>query len=143
LGPARAVFEPYLRAGTRITLIVFAIPLGLSLTLVALHLAWSRALFAILSAMLLVANVDTVRRIGESTRATRSRGLFVNEIVTTVLSLILIVLPWILGGLHPDRQDLTWAVLLAFAAGFLSICATVLSLFDMARFETSSGSEAE
>jgi len=27
--------------------------------------------------------------------------------------------------------------LLAFAAGFLSICATVLSVFDMARFEAS------
>lgn len=37
--------------------------------------------------------------------------------------------------------DLTWAILLAFAAGFLSICATVLSVFDMARFETSSGTE--
>jgi hypothetical protein len=53
----------------------------------------------------------------------------------------LIVLPWILGGLHPDREDLTWAILLAFAAGFLSICATVLSVFDMARFEASSGIE--
>ena len=138
---ARTVFEPYLRAGTRITLIVFAIPLGVSLTLVVLELAWSRALFAVLSALLVVANVDTVRRIGESTRVTRSLGLLLNEIVTTVLSVILIVLPWILGGLHPDRGDLTWAILLAFAAGFLSICATVLSVFDMARFETSSGTE--
>ena len=79
LDRSRAALEPYLRAGTRITLIVFAIPLGLSLSLVALELAWSRALFVILSAMLLVANVDTVRRIGESTRVTRSWGLLVNE----------------------------------------------------------------
>jgi hypothetical protein len=35
---ARQVFEPYLRAGTRITLIVFTIPLGLSLALVV---SWS------------------------------------------------------------------------------------------------------
>jgi hypothetical protein len=136
-GPARAAVEPYLRAGTRITLIVFAIPLGVSLTLVVLELAWSRALFLVLSLMLLAANIDTVRRIGESTRVTRSWGLLVNEIVTTVLSLTLIVLPWILGGLHPDREDLTWAILIAFAAGFLSICATVLSAFDMARLEAS------
>jgi hypothetical protein len=139
LDRARAAFEPYLRAGTRITLIVFAIPLGLSLSLVALDLAWSRALFAILSLMLLVANVDTIVRIGETTRVTRSWGLLVNEIVTTLLSVTLIVLPWILGGLHPGRQDLTWAIVLAFAAGFLSICATVLSVFDMARFEAAPG----
>ena len=143
LDHARAAFEPYLRAGTRITLIVFAIPLGLSLSLVALELAWSRALFAILSVMLLVANVDTIRRIGESTRVTRSWGLLVNEIVTTLMSLTLIVLPWIFGGLHPDRKDLTWAIVLAFAAGFLSICATVLSVFDMARFEAATGTGAD
>ena len=131
----RAAFEPYLRAGVRITLIVLAIPLALSLSLVALELVWSRILFVILSLMLIVANVDTLRRIGESTRATRSTGLLVNEMVTTLLSLLLLVLPWALGGLHPDRQDLTWAILLAFAAGFLSIMATVLSAFDIARLE--------
>jgi hypothetical protein len=139
LDRARAGFEPYLRAGTRITLIVFAIPLGLSLSLVALELAWSRALFVILSVLLLAANVDTIRRIGESTRATRSWGLLTNELVTTLLSLTLIVLPWILGGLRPDRRDLTWAIVLAFAAGFLSICATVMSAFDTARFEAAPG----
>jgi hypothetical protein len=85
LDRARAAFEPYIRAGTRITLIVFAIPLGLSLSLVALELAWSRALFAILSLMLLVSNVDTIVRIGETTRVMRSWGLLVNEIVTTLL----------------------------------------------------------
>jgi hypothetical protein len=143
LDRARAAFGPYMRAGTRITLIVFAIPLGLSLSLVALEPVWSRVLFAILSVMLLVANVDTIMRIGESTRVTRSMGLLVNEIVTTLLSLTLMVLPWVLGGLHPNRQDLTWAILLAFAAGFLSICATVLSMFDMARFEATRGPETD
>ena len=133
----RSAFEPYLLAGTRITLIVFAFPLGLSLTLVALEPAWSTLLFAILSVLLLAANVDTVRRIGEANRVTRSAGLLINEVVTTMLSLTLIVLPWILGGLHPSREDLTWAILLAFAAGFLSICATVLSAFDVARSEAS------
>lgn len=55
--------------------------------------------------------------------------------VTTLLTLVLLVLPWALGGLHPDRKDLTWAILLAFAAGFLSITATVLSAFNIARLE--------
>lgn len=135
LDRVRTAFEPYLRAGTRITLIVLAIPLGLSLSLVVLELAWSRVLFVVLSVLLIVANVDTVRRIGESTRATRSTGLLINEVVTTLLTLVLLVLPWALGGLHPDRKDHTWAILLAFAAGFLSITATVLSAFNIARLE--------
>jgi predicted secreted protein len=137
LDHVREVFEPYLRAGTRITLIVFAIPLGLSLTLVALELVWGRILFAVLSLTLIAANVDTLVRIGDATRATGSRGFLVNELATTALTAVLIVLPWALGGLHPTREDLTWAILLSFAAGFLSICATVMSVFDMSRLEAS------
>lgn len=83
----------------------FAFPLALSLTLVALEPARNTLLFAILSPLLLAANVDTARRIGEATRVTRSAGLLINEVVT-MLSLTLIVLPWILG-LHPSRGDLT------------------------------------
>lgn len=132
----RAVFEPYLRAGTRITLIVFAIPLSLSLSLVALDIVWSRILFVLLSLTLIAANVDTLVRVGAETRATGSRLFLVNEIFATALTILLIVLPWVLGGLRPTREDLTWAILLSFAAGFLSICATVMSVFDMSRLET-------
>jgi hypothetical protein len=130
---AREVFEPYLRAGTRITLIVFAIPLGLSLALVAMDLLWARLLFLGLSLILLAANVDSVVRIRGVAKATGSIALLVNEVVTSVLALTLIVLPWILGGLRPSREDLAWAIVLSFAAGFLSISATVLSAFDIAR----------
>jgi hypothetical protein len=132
----RAVFEPYLRAGTRITLIVFSIPLSLSISLVALDIVWSRILFVLLSLTLIAANVDTLVRIGAATRATGSRPFLVNEIFATALTILLIVLPWALGGLRPTREDLTWAILLSFAAGFLSICATVMSVFDMSRLET-------
>ena len=117
---------PYFRAATRITLIVFAIPLGISLTLVALELVWARVLFAFLSAMLVVANVDTILRI----RGVRSIPLLVNEAVTTGLSVLAVVLPWALGGFRPSREDLAWAILLTFAAGLLSIVATVMSAFD-------------
>ena len=66
LDRVRTAFEPYLRAGTRITLIVLAIPLGLSLSLVVLELAWSRVLIVVLSVLLIVENVDTVRRSGRA-----------------------------------------------------------------------------
>jgi hypothetical protein len=45
---------------------------------------------------------------------------------------VLVSLPWILGGLAPDRGDLTWSILIAFGAGFLGIGAMVLTAFDVA-----------
>jgi predicted enzyme related to lactoylglutathione lyase len=135
LDRARDVFEPYLRAGTRITLIVFAFPIGLSITLVVLEPVWSRVLFALLSLMILVANVDTAVRIRGAAKAARSTALLINEVVTSVVTQVFVVLPWALGGLHPTREDLTWAILLSFVAGFLSIGAVVMSAFDIARFE--------
>jgi hypothetical protein len=126
-GQAGGVTAPYLRAGTRITLIVLAIPLALSLALVALEPFWARLLFAVLSLVLVVANVDSIARI----RGVRSIALLVNEWVATGLAVLVVVLPWALGGLHPTREDLTWAILLAFAAGLLSIAAIVMSAFDV------------
>jgi hypothetical protein len=127
------VFEAYLRSGTRITLIVLSIPLGLSLSLVVLDPVWSSALFVLLSAALLGANIDSVRRVRGVSRATGSVVLLVNELAATALTVILLVLPWILGGLRPTRRDFTWSILIAFAAGLLSIVAIVMSAFDVAR----------
>jgi hypothetical protein len=124
---AGGVTAPYLRAGTRITMIVLAIPLGLSLALVVLEPFWARVLFAVLSLLLVVANVDSIRRL----RGVRSLVLLLNEAVTTGLAVLIVVLPWALGGLRPTREDLTWAILLSFAAGLLSIAAIVMSAFDV------------
>jgi hypothetical protein len=140
-GRAREVFEPYLRSGTRITLIVFAFPIGLSFSLVALEPAWARALFVLLTLLLLAANVDSAIRVRGVAKATASTTMLVLEIVTTGLALTMVVLPWALGGLRPSREDLTWAILLSFAAGFLSIAGTVMSAFDVAKLEAKSGFE--
>lgn len=133
LGRGREVFESYLRAGIRITLIVFAIPIVLSLVLVALDPIFAIVLFAMLSLIILAANYDTVIRIWPVWKVTRSTALLLMEVVTTLAVLVLVVVPWAIGGLQPTREDLTWAILLAFAAGFLSITATVMSAFDIAR----------
>ena len=135
LGEAREVLEPYFRAGTRIVLLLYAIPLGLSLTLVVLGLTWNRVLFAALSLVLLAANVDSLIRVRGVTRVTGSSVLLVNEVVGSAAVVALVVTPWALGGLDPTREDLTWAVLLSFAAGFLSISALMLSAFDTARHD--------
>jgi hypothetical protein len=72
------VFEAYLRSGTRITLIVLSIPLGLSLSLVALDPVWSSVLFVLLSVALVGANVDSVLRVRGVSRATGSVVLLMN-----------------------------------------------------------------
>ena len=135
LGSSRGVVASYFRAGTRIVLVLFAMSLLLSLTLVILEPVWSTVLFAVLSVMLIAANVDTAIRIRTVGRVTRSTPLVVNEVAGTVAVLVIVVLPWALGGLHPTREDLTWAILLSFAAAFLSVSALVLAAFDISRFE--------
>jgi hypothetical protein len=130
---SRDVFEKYLRSGTRITLIVLSIPLGVSLSLVVMDPAWTRVLFVVLSLVLIAANVDSALHVRGVRRATGSTALVINEVVTTAMTLALLTLPWILGGLSPTRRDFAWSILLAFAAGLLSIGAIVMSTFDVAR----------
>jgi hypothetical protein len=143
LDAARHVLEPYFRAGTRIVLVLFAMSLLLSLTLVVLEPVLNTLLFALLSLMLVAANIDTAIRIRAVTRLTRSTALLANEIVGTMGVLAIVALPWILGGLHPTRGDLTWSILLSFAAAFMSVCALVLSAFDISRFEETARAEGQ
>jgi hypothetical protein len=87
-----------------------------SRVLVVLDLVWVRELFVVPSVMLVAANVDTVRRSRGGVSASRSTLLGATEIVGTAAVVVLVVLHWALGGFHPTRGDLTWAILLAFAA---------------------------
>ena len=133
--PHATLVQPYFRSSTRIVLVLYAIPIGVSITLVALDLPWSRVLFAVLSVLLVAANVDTARRSRSVVHLTRSTALAANEVVGTVAVAALVVVPWALGGLHPTREDLTWGIILAFGSGFLSVCVTVLFAFDLARID--------
>jgi hypothetical protein len=143
LDQARGIVEPYFRASTRIVLVLYTLPLGLSLSLVVLQPIWSQVLFGLLSLLLLAANVDTAARIRAVARVTGSTALLVNELVGTAAVVAIVVLPWVLGGLHPTREDLTWTILLAFAAGFASISALVLFVLDLDRFEAGAGREGD
>ena len=128
--------ERYFRSGTRIVLILFAFPLLLSMTLVAMDPVWSHLLFLALSVILVAANVDSFRRVLAISRMRSSKTLVINELVGTATVVLIVLLPWILGGIDPDREDLTWSILLSFATGFLSVAALVLSAYDMARDES-------
>jgi hypothetical protein len=132
LGSERDLVVPYFRASTRIVLVLFAIPLGVSFTLVVLEPVWSTVLFALLSVLLVAANIDTALRIQSVHKVTGSRVLQLNEVAGTVGVVVLVVLPWLLGGIDPTREDLTWAILVSFATAFLSLATLVMSVFDIA-----------
>jgi hypothetical protein len=134
LGPVRAVVESYFRASTRIVMLLFAIPLGLSLTLVVLETVfWTVVLFAIMSLALVVAKVDTAIQILAVHRVSRSTAMLANEVVGSIAVVFIVLLPWVLGGIDPTREDFTWAILVSFATAFLSLMTVVLSVFDLAR----------
>jgi enamine deaminase RidA (YjgF/YER057c/UK114 family) len=126
--------QPYMRAGTRIVLVLFAVPLLLPFALVAADLSWARVLFVVLSLVLVATNVDSAVRVGAS-RVTGRRTLLINEVVGTVGVVAIVVLPWLRGGLRPDREDLTLSALIAFATAFVSVGAIALSAFDIAHLD--------
>jgi hypothetical protein len=127
---ALEVFQPYLLASTKIVLLLFAIPIFLSLTLVVMEPVWSRLLFGFLSLLLIATNVETALRIREFERVAHSTVFVLTEVVGTLAVIALVLIPWLLGGLEPTREDLAWAILLSFATGFLGIWAIVLSAFQ-------------
>ena len=132
---SREVVEPYFRASTRIVLILYAFPLGLALTLVALPDMWSRLLFLALTLGLVAANVSTAGGVRSVTRTTGTRTLLINEVVGTAGVALMVILPLATGGFSPDREDLVPAILLGLGVGFLSTCVLVLTLFYIAQFE--------
>ena len=132
---SRSVVEPYFRASTLIVFILYAIPLGLSLTLVALPVVWSQLLFLTLMLGLIAVNVSTASGVRAVTRATGTRTLLVNEVVGTAGVALMVILPLATGGVSPDREDFVPAILIGLGVAFLSTCVLVLTLFDIAQFE--------
>lgn len=135
---SRGVVEPYFRASTLIVFITYAIPLGVSLTLVALPIVWSRLLFLALVLGLVPAAVSTAARVRAVMGATTGLGLLLMiEVVGTAAVVLMVILPLATGGFSPDREELVPALLISLGVAFLSTCVLVLTLFDIARFERS------
>ncbi len=131
------VAEVHIREGTRIVLLLFAIPIFVSLSLVALNPGWTKVVFVVLSLGLIAANIDFVVRLRTIDWSDLVLPLSITGVLGTIGSLLLVTLPWILGGFNPTREDFTWAILVAFLIGFISIGALVLAAFDLAHLEAS------
>lgn len=65
-----------------------------------------------------------------------SLALATNEWATSAAVVVLVALPWVLGGWAPDATAFIPSLLLAVAAGFTSTAALVMSLFDTTMRET-------
>jgi hypothetical protein len=127
------VVDHYFRASTRIVLVLYALPIGLSLTLVVMEPVWTRLLFVVLSLVLVAANVSSAARVRVVAQRLGSPLLLVTEVLGSAAVVAIVTVPWILGGLHPGRADLAWAILLSFATGLLSVYAMVMAAFDAGR----------
>jgi hypothetical protein len=66
----------------------------------------------------------------------------VNDVVSSAGILALVAIPWVLGGLRPTREDITWAILLSLTTGFLCTCTLVLSIFDLSKMEAAAQAES-
>ena len=134
---SRAVVEPYFRAATTITFIAYAIPVVVSLTLVALPIGWSWLLYYALVIGLIIADISTVSTVRKIQREMRLGLLTMIEVVGTAVIALMVILPLATGGLSPDRQDFVPGILLSLGVAFLGTWVLVVTLFDIARYERS------
>ena len=62
-----------------------------------------------------------------------------NEASGTVGMLALVLIPWLLGGLHLGREDFTRAILVSLLVGLFGTSTVLLSVFDIIRLEAAAG----
>ena len=122
--------DHYLRSGVRWVFVIYALPLFVPLTLAAFHPIWGTVTFIGLSVMLLLSTVDTGRRIVKSGRMGVSPALAVNHWASTGAVVVLVALPWIIGGWAPPTTAFIPSMLLAIAVGFTSTAALIMTQFD-------------
>ena len=133
-GPGAAA-DRYMRSGARWVFAAYSLPLLVPLVLVGVGPRWAAASFALLGTALVAATVDTSRRILAKGATHMSPSVAVNEIATTVLVLLLMVLPWATGGWLPPPSALVSSLLLALVAAFTSTATFVMYTFDRAEDE--------
>lgn len=79
----------------------------------------------------MVATVDTSRRLVRRGATRRSLALTVNEVLTSVAVVAVVILPWVLGGWSPSPREFVPSLLLALAVGFTSTATVIMSIFDL------------
>lgn len=132
-GAAGSTPDQYMRAGARWVLIAYSLPLFVALALAGAAPVWGAVAFSVFAAALVVATVDTTRRILKKGATRKSPALAANEVATSLAVVALAVLPWVLGGWSPSPSDFVPSLLLALAIGFTSTAMVIMSVFDAAK----------
>ena len=122
--------DRYLRSGVRWVFTVYALPLFVSLVLAAFDPIWGAATFIALGAVLLLSTVDTGWRILMKGGSGGSRALVVNQWASTAAVVVVVTLPWVIGGWVPPATAFIPSILVALAAGFASTAALIMTQFD-------------
>ena len=122
--------DRYLRSGVRWVFTIYALPLFLSLVLAAFDPIWGAVTFIVLGAVVLLSTVDTGWRMLMQGGSGGSRALVVNQWASTAAVVVLVTLPWLIGGWVPPATAFLPSILLALAAGFASTAALIMTQFD-------------
>lgn len=123
----------YMRATTKVVMLLYALVLALSLALVLLETRWASVVLIVMSAMVVLTLVEWTVRSRTVRRMVRIRGTSVWGGWT--LALLPLLVPWIVDGWAPSRQTLTLTLVLVGAFAFANSVGLLLVAFDLADLE--------
>lgn len=129
LGDSEAA-DRYQRSSIRWVFTAYSVAVLVPLVLCVLHPVWGAITFGSLGVLLAVMTVDCVRRILAKGAAASSRALVVNQLLTSFVFVVALVLPWALGGWIPEADAFVPSLLLLLASGFSSTAAIMMAQFD-------------
>ena len=91
---------------------------------------WGAVTFGLLGVLLVAMTIDCVRRILAKGASASSRALVVNQGLTSIVLVLALILPWVLGGWAPPPGAFVPSLLLLLASGFSSTAAIMMAQFD-------------
>ncbi len=124
---------PFLRATTKLIVLIYSLVLTLSLGLVVLEPVWVASAFVALGAAILISLVEWTGRSRELRRAVPVRGA--SPWLAWPMVLVPLVVPWAVDGWTPGREALTWTIMVAGAVGFANTAGLLLAVFDLSAVE--------
>lgn len=125
----------YLKAAVRSVIYLYGMAVLVSLGLVVFSSEFVSFLYISLSAGLVwsVAHTNAATR-----RLQRAVGVRVlSQTFTWFATILILGLPWVLGGLAPSRPHFTWGLIFVSVFAFITTASFVLSAFGLSALEAS------
>lgn len=131
----------YLRAAVGSVIYLYGMVVLLALGLVVLSSGFVSLLYVVLSAGL----VWSVARTSSATRRLqRAVGVrMLSQTAAWAATILILGLPWVIGGFVPSRSHFTWGLMLVGVFAFVSTASFVLSAFDLSALEASAHVEPD